>query len=171
MPLSTFAYLFSELVQYSQMNVTNVGDLERRLEAVGWSVGMRLLEILTYRERAGRRETRLLDMLRFVHSTVWKYMFGRAASDLEQSNTVCACYCCFAVGFRGQGRKKRYKEYKYPECELGLQDEDEYMISDNNELFMTKYTSVPKEMGSLNCNAFMAGVVKGVLDGAGFPAR
>lgn len=52
-----------------------------------------------------------------------------------------------------------------------LQNEDEYMISDNNELFMTKYTSVPKEMGSLNCNAFMAGVVKGVLDGAGFPAR
>lgn len=136
-PLSTFAYLFSELVQYSQMNVSNVGDLERRLEAVGWSVGVRLLEILTYRERAGRRETRLLDMLRFVHSTVWKYMFGRAASDLEQSNT----------------------------------DEDEYMISDNNALFMTKYTSVPKEMGSLNCNAFMAGVVKGVLDGAGFPAR
>lgn len=71
------------------MNVSNVGDLERRLEGVGWSVGVRLLEILTYRERAGRRETRLLDMLRFVHSTVWKYMFGRTASDLEQSNTVC----------------------------------------------------------------------------------
>lgn len=88
-PVSTFSYLFSELVQYSQSKVSNVGDLERRLEEVGQCVGVRLLEILTYRERAGRRETRLLDILRFVHTSVWKYMFGRQASDLEQSNTVC----------------------------------------------------------------------------------
>lgn len=87
-PLNTFAYLFSELVQYFQNRVSNVGDLERRLEDVGHGVGLRLLEILAYRERAGRRDTRLLDVLRFVHSTLWKYLFGRQAKDLEQSNTV-----------------------------------------------------------------------------------
>ena len=86
--LSTFAYLFSELVQYCQSKVANVGDLERRLEEVGHGVGLRLLEILAYRERAGRRDTRLLDILRFIHSTLWKYLFGRQAKDLEQSNTV-----------------------------------------------------------------------------------
>jgi len=68
--------------------VSNVGELERRLEDVGHGVGVRLLEVLAYRERAGRRETRLLDILRFVHSTLWKYLFGRQAKDLEQSNTV-----------------------------------------------------------------------------------
>ncbi len=53
---------------------------------------------------------------------------------------------------------------------LRLQAEDEYMISDY-DLFVIKFVSVPKEMGHLNCAAFVAGVVKGVLDGAGFPAR
>lgn len=50
------------------------------------------------------------------------------------------------------------------------QAEDEYMISDF-DLFVSKFISVPKEMGHLNCNAFVAGIVGGVLDGAGFPAR
>ena len=51
-----------------------------------------------------------------------------------------------------------------------MQAEDEYMISDF-DLFVTKYVSVPKDMGQLNCAAFIAGIVKGALDGAGFPAR
>lgn len=51
-----------------------------------------------------------------------------------------------------------------------VQAEDEYMISDF-DLFVTKYISVPKDMGQLNCAAFIAGIVKGALDGAGFPAR
>ena len=33
---------------------------------------------------------------------------------------------------------------------------------------VNKFISVPREMGSLNCAAFVAGVIKGVLDGAGF---
>lgn len=50
------------------------------------------------------------------------------------------------------------------------QAEDEYMISDY-DLFVNKFISVPKDMGALNCAAFVAGIVKGVLDGAGFRAR
>lgn len=52
----------------------------------------------------------------------------------------------------------------------GAQAEDEYMISDY-DLFVNKFISVPKDMGALNCAAFVAGIVKGVLDGAGFRAR
>ena len=44
------------------------------------------------------------------------------------------------------------------------------MISDT-EVFVNKYISVPKDMGQLNCAAFVAGIVKGILEGAGFPAR
>lgn len=51
-----------------------------------------------------------------------------------------------------------------------VQAEDEYMISDY-DLFVNKFISVPKDMGALNCAAFVAGIVKGVLDGAGFRAR
>jgi trafficking protein particle complex subunit 5 len=47
---------------------------------------------------------------------------------------------------------------------------DEYMIIDNEPL-VNQYVSVPREMSQLNCAAFVAGVVEGVCDGAGFPAR
>lgn len=44
------------------------------------------------------------------------------------------------------------------------------MISDN-DLYVNRFISVPKDMGSLNCGAFVAGAVRGALAGAGFPAR
>ncbi|OAJ36353.1 hypothetical protein BDV3_000989 [Batrachochytrium dendrobatidis] len=54
--------------------------------------------------------------------------------------------------------------------EKGTDNDDEYMISDNEPL-ITKYISVPREMSSLNCGAFTAGVVEAILDGCQFPAR
>lgn len=59
-----------------------------RLEDSGYGVGLRLLEVLSYRERNSRREVRLLEMLKFVHTSLWKCLFGRQARELEQSNTV-----------------------------------------------------------------------------------
>jgi hypothetical protein len=172
--ISTFAYLFSELIQYSQSQVDNTGDLERRLEEVGRVLGGSLLELLHARSNipasalpsaatpVGRgsnaysrgspllykstpgiayapnvvtRYTRLLDILRFLYTTVWKYLFGKQATDLQQSND----------------------------------NSDEYMISDDEaHLWMGRFVSVPKDMGSLNVYAFLAGVVQGVLEGAGF---
>ncbi len=59
-----------------------------RLEDIGAEVGLRLLEILCFREKNSKRDIRLLDVLKFVHTSLWKYLFGRQAKDLEQSNTV-----------------------------------------------------------------------------------
>lgn len=47
---------------------------------------------------------------------------------------------------------------------------DEYMIIDNEPL-VNAYLSVPREMSQLNCAAYVAGMIEGVCDGAGFPAR
>lgn len=44
------------------------------------------------------------------------------------------------------------------------------MISDNEPL-VNEYVSVPREMSQLNCAAFVAGIIEGACDGAGFPAR
>jgi trafficking protein particle complex subunit 5 len=44
------------------------------------------------------------------------------------------------------------------------------MISDNEPL-VNQYISIPKEMSQLNCAAFVAGIVEGVCDGCGFPAK
>ena len=174
--LSSFSYLFSELIQYSQSRVNNTGDLERRLEEVGRVFGGTLLELLharnsippsampkegiarieacaggysggsplLYKAQPGVkyapsgtvRYSRVLDILRFLYTTVWKYLFNKQATDLQQSN-------------------------EHP---------DEYMISDDEaHLWVGKYVSVPKDMGNLNVYAWLGGVVQGVLEGAGFP--
>jgi hypothetical protein len=51
--------------------------------------------------------------------------------------------------------------------ERSASDPREYMISDNEPL-VNAYVSVPREMSQLNCAAFVAGVIEGVCDGAGF---
>ena len=77
-----------------------------RLEDAGYSIGLRLLEMLCFRERNSKREIKVLDALKFVHSTVWKYLFGRQARDLEQSNAVrpqplVCCSCHDHLNFHG----------------------------------------------------------------------
>ncbi|KAF1921358.1 NO signaling/Golgi transport ligand-binding domain-containing protein [Ampelomyces quisqualis] len=49
-------------------------------------------------------------------------------------------------------------------------DPSQYMIFDNEPL-VNQYISLPKELSSLNCAAFVAGVIEGVCDGAGFPTE
>ena len=59
-----------------------------RLETLGVEVGVRLLELLTFREKTPKRKQRVIDILRFIHSTLWPYMFGKTADSLEQANAV-----------------------------------------------------------------------------------
>jgi len=51
--------------------------------------------------------------------------------------------------------------------ELSSTSAAEYMISDN-EPVVNKYISVPKDMSQLNCAAYVAGMIEGVCDAAGF---
>lgn len=53
---------------------------------------------------------------------------------------------------------------------LEVYNDDEYVISDRSPL-VNKFISVPKDLGDLNCAAFVAGIIKGVLEIAGFPAE
>jgi len=49
-------------------------------------------------------------------------------------------------------------------------DERTYYIIEKEPIVNT-FISVPKDKGSLNCAAFVAGIVEAVLDGANFPAK
>ncbi len=49
-------------------------------------VGARILDLLFVRERASRRETKLLNALLMVKSTLWKALFGKEADKLERAN-------------------------------------------------------------------------------------
>ena len=113
--LSAFAYLFSELIQYTLDRAASTTELEDRyvtlsafkrtvtssrwprlnllpgrLEKVGYEVGTRMLELLSWREKVVRRKPEVLDVLRFIHSSAWPYLFGKVADELQQANAVRA---------------------------------------------------------------------------------
>lgn len=56
-----------------------------RLNEFGYRVGTRALELLTWREKNAKRENRVLGVLYFIHSVVWKSLFGKQADSLEKS--------------------------------------------------------------------------------------
>jgi len=65
--------------------VNEITELEKRLTEVGYGVGIRFLELISARERNFKREIKLVGILSFIHSTVWKVIFGKQADALEQS--------------------------------------------------------------------------------------
>eukprot|EP00002_Diphylleia_rotans_P041197 TRINITY_DN996_c0_g1_i1.p1 TRINITY_DN996_c0_g1~~TRINITY_DN996_c0_g1_i1.p1 ORF type:complete len:191 (-),score=44.54 TRINITY_DN996_c0_g1_i1:353-925(-) len=133
--LSAFAYLFSELVQYSQGRAAQAAELEKRLEDAGAFLGSRVFDLICARTTA-KRETKIVNMLNFISNTVWKSLFGKPADSLEKST----------------------------------EKDDEYMISER-ELLINKYISISRDIAPHTTSFFAAGIVKGVLDSAEFPAR
>ncbi|KAL0577659.1 Trafficking protein particle complex subunit 31 [Marasmius crinis-equi] len=86
---SAFSFLFAEIVQYTQSRVTGINDLERRLNTLGYRVGSRVLEITVWRaessSKAPKREIRLLPALMFIHTHIWRAVFGKPADAIEKS--------------------------------------------------------------------------------------
>ncbi|QDS77092.1 hypothetical protein FKW77_000516 [Venturia effusa] len=136
---AAFAYLFVEMIGYAQRRVSGVADLEMRLNAAGYPLGLRLLDLLLSRTPTSStqppttRPIRILSLLQFLSNTLWKHLFGRPADALERS----------------------------------AQNPAEYMITDNAPL-VSEYISVPSEIASFNPGALVAGIMEGVCDGAGF---
>uniref|UniRef100_A0A1B6FDZ1 Trafficking protein particle complex subunit 5 n=1 Tax=Cuerna arida TaxID=1464854 RepID=A0A1B6FDZ1_9HEMI len=84
--LSCFALLFSEVVQYCQKRVYTVPELQNKLSSMGQEVGIKLIDLYFVREKNCKRETKLLNMLLFVKTTLWKGLFGKEADKLEHAN-------------------------------------------------------------------------------------
>ncbi|TFK30684.1 transporter particle subunit trs31 [Coprinopsis marcescibilis] len=87
--VSAFAFLLSEIVQYTQKRVNGINDLERRLNTLGYRIGVRVVELMLWRSESSsktpKREVRLLPVLMMIHSQVWKAVFGKAADAIEKS--------------------------------------------------------------------------------------
>ncbi|KAK9481039.1 NO signaling/Golgi transport ligand-binding domain-containing protein [Lipomyces japonicus] len=87
--LSSFAFLFSEIVHYSQKNVKGITEMEEKLSQYGYHVGQRVLELTIAREvKNARREIKILGILQFIHTTIWKAIFGKPADALERSKDM-----------------------------------------------------------------------------------
>ena len=79
---------FSSLA-YHQAKSTSVSEIESRLNRAGYPIGIKLLDLLLYREtpRTAKRPTRILELLQFIHGTLWRALFNRNADALEQSTS------------------------------------------------------------------------------------
>lgn len=89
---ASFAYLFSEMITYAQRNITSITELEQRLNIQGYPIGLKLLDLLLYRTpnsmqstATNTRPTRILPLLQFISTSLWKHLFGRPADALERS--------------------------------------------------------------------------------------
>ncbi|VDP19041.1 unnamed protein product [Soboliphyme baturini] len=131
-----FALLFSEIVQYSQNRVGTVADLHKKLASLGSFVGSKLLDVIVLREKGYKREVKLLSMLMFVKTNLFKNLFGKEADKLERNSENPSVY---------------------------------YIIE--REPLVNTFISVPKDKGSLNCAAFVGGIVESVLSLSNFPCK
>lgn len=60
--------------------------IPRRLNLHGYTVGQRLLELLLWRDgRSAKRETRILGILQFITTTLYRSIFNKPADGLEKS--------------------------------------------------------------------------------------
>lgn len=53
---------------------------------MGKDVGQRVIDLYFVRERSSKRELKLINMLLFIKTTLWKCLFGKEAEKLEHAN-------------------------------------------------------------------------------------
>lgn len=53
---------------------------------MGAEVGHKIGDLVVVREKGGKREIKLVKMLSFIRSILWKSLFGREADKLEHAN-------------------------------------------------------------------------------------
>ena len=86
-PITTFSFLFGEMVQYMSSKSSNDKDfdLEEKLSSLGYPIGEKVLELCSVREKNFKKETKIVQMLQFIHNNVWKMLFGKQADGLQKS--------------------------------------------------------------------------------------
>ena len=152
---SSFAYLFMEMVSYAQKRVKGIADFEKRLNEQGYPLGVKMLDLLLYRGSP----------------------MGSSGSSSGAGSS--------SGGGAGANRPLRLLPLLtllttklYPllfsrpadSLEQSTTNPGEYMIIDNTPL-TNQYISVPKEMNQLSVAAYIAGIIEGVCDAAGFSCK
>lgn len=88
--MSSLSFLFCEIVSWCHRSSKGIQDLENRLNGLGYQIGQKFLEVVKLREglKYSKREIKIVEILQFIHSAMWKSMFGKLANELEKSQDV-----------------------------------------------------------------------------------
>ena len=153
-----------EMISYAQRRVKGIQDLERRLNEQGYNLGIRALDLLLYRAAtsgsSGTASTSSSNPL-----TGGSNSAGTAGAYPVRPLRILALLNLLTT---------RLYPMLFTRPADGLEQSttsvNEYMIIDNSPL-TNVYVSVPKEMSQLSVAAYVAGVIEGVSDGAGFGCK
>ncbi|KAG7692600.1 hypothetical protein KL930_004416 [Ogataea haglerorum] len=143
--VSSLSFLFMEIVSMNLNQAKSLIELERKLNNLGYSIGAKVLELASLRENFNNNLT----------SSGKSNMSKREIKVLEILHFITSVIWPSLF------------EKPADNLEKSSESNSQYMIIDNAPLLM-KYISVPKEYEGLNCEAFVAGIVEGILDSTFF---
>jgi trafficking protein particle complex subunit 5 len=153
---SSFAFLFMEMVSYAHRRVKGIQDFEKRLNEQGYPLGVKLLDLLMYRA-----------------SPMGGSSSSGSGSSSSSSKNADANRPLRLLPLLTLLTTKLYPLlFSRPadSLEQSTTNPGEYMIIDNTPL-TNQYISVPKEMNQLSVAAYIAGIIEGVCDAAGFACK
>lgn len=96
--LSSLSYLFMQIIQLNLKTSKSLLTLERSLNNLGYTIGLKYLELTSLRlnfanniisngkSNVAKRNTKVLETLQFIVSTIWLNLFDKAADSLEKSS-------------------------------------------------------------------------------------
>ena len=151
---AAFAYLFVEMISYAQKRVTGIADLEKRYAFAADTGRPPLTRPLPGSTRQATRSG----------SSCWTFCCrGRRRSRRCSGRRAC-CRCCSSSRPRSGGTCSGGR----PTRSSAAPPTPPSTWSRTTSRSLTSTISVPREMSQLNCAAFVAGIIEGVCDGAGF---
>ena len=135
-----------EMVTYAQKRVTGIQDLERRLNEQGYPLGLKVLDLILYRTTpVGSSNSSTIHAQRPLRILTLLNILTTKLYPLLFSRPADS-------------------------LEQSTTNPAEYMIIDNTPL-TNHFVSVPREMSQLSVAAYIAGIIEGVCDGAGFDCK
>ncbi|KAG7820562.1 hypothetical protein KL909_004434 [Ogataea angusta] len=143
--VSSLSFLFMEMVSMNLNQAKSLIELERKLNNLGYSIGTKVLELASLRENFNNNLT----------------SSGKSNVSKREIKVLDILHFITSVIWPSLFEKPADNLEKSSESNC------QYMIIDNAPVLM-KYISVPKEYEGLNCEAFVAGIVEGILDSTFF---
>jgi hypothetical protein len=157
---AAFAYLFIEMIAYAQKGAKDVGGLEQKYLSL-------FLFISLYTTWFAKQCLRLNSQGYPIGLRLLDLLLSRTANPLA---SIRPTRILPLLQFIAQQLYRYLFGRPADALEKSGTDPGQYMLFDN-EPMVNQYISLPKELSSLNCAAFVAGIIEGVCDGAGFPTE
>lgn len=139
--ISSLCFLFMQIVSINLKNSKSLIELERKLNNLGYTVGCKYLELSSLR----------VNFTNNISSTGKSNLSKRNIRLIDNLQYIISTIWLNLFDKEADSLEK------------SSDHNNQFMIIDTNPI-MTKYIGLPKEYENLNCEAFVAGIIEGILD-------